>query len=172
MGFDRTSVIFEFSLKWVFSSGTTLALVTSSVYVYICTCRNMDSRHPLQKQSSVNSSEQNSQDVRKQEANKSHQICSGNTFYRLWDNVLYFVQKCAPRNFTDCLYGYIMVSSAIWKKTCTSFPKTIKIARVRRTSAIWSLWKTHECMCFFFQIARVTKLLLINIHEKIMQLRA
>jgi hypothetical protein len=119
MGFDRTSVIFEFSLKWVFFQWeyTSFSLYIQCIHVYICTCRNMDSRHPLQKQSSVNSSEQNSQDVRKQEANKSHQICSGNTFYRLWDtNVLYFVQKCAPRNFTDCLYGYIMVSSAIWKK--------------------------------------------------------
>jgi hypothetical protein len=38
------------------------------------------------------------------------------------------------------------------KHTRVSFSKMIKIARVRRTSAIWSLLKNHECM--FFQIAR------------------
>jgi hypothetical protein len=44
-----------------------------------------------------------------------------------------------------------MVSSTIWIKNArVSFWKTIKLTRVRRTSAIWSLWKTHECM--FFQI--------------------
>jgi hypothetical protein len=41
----------------------------------------MDSRHSLQKQSSVNSSEQNSQNVRKQEANQSDQISSGTFVY-------------------------------------------------------------------------------------------
>ena len=48
-----------------------------------------------------------------------------------------------------------MVSSAIWKTHArVSFSKTIKIARVRRTS--------------FFQIPRETILLLVNsIHEKI-----
>ena len=63
--------------------------------------------------------------------------------------------------------GNSMVSRAIWKKHArVSFSKTIEIARVRRTSAIWRLWKTHECM--FFQIARETILLLVNnIHEKI-----
>jgi hypothetical protein len=29
-----------------------------------------------------------------------------------------------------------------------SFSKTIKIARVWRTSALWSLWKTRKCMFF------------------------
>jgi hypothetical protein len=43
--------------------------------------------------------------------------------------------------------GNSMVSSAIWKKHArVSFSKTIKIARVRRTCAISSLWKTHEFM--------------------------
>jgi hypothetical protein len=62
--------------------------------------------------------------------------------------------------------GYIcisnsMVSGASWEKHAwVRFSKTIKIARVRRTSTIWSLWKTHECM--FFQIARETILLLIK----------
>ena len=63
-----------------------------------------------------------------------------------------------------------MVSSTnIWKKHAqVSFSKTIKIAQIRRTSAIWGLWKTHKCL--FFQIARETMLLLINnIHDKIMQ---
>jgi hypothetical protein len=61
------------------------------------------------------------------------------------------------------------VSSAIWKKNARmSFSKTIEIAWVWSASAIWSLWKTHECM--FFQIAREIILLLINnIHEKLMQ---
>ena len=65
--------------------------------------------------------------------------------------------------------GKSMVSSAIWKKHArVSFSNSIKIARVRRTSSIWGLWKTHECV--FFQIAWETMLLLINnIHEKIMQ---
>ena len=49
-----------------------------------------------------------------------------------------------------------------------SFSKTIKITRVRRTSAVWGFWKTHEWV--FFQIARETMLLLMNnIHDKIMQ---
>ena len=65
--------------------------------------------------------------------------------------------------------GNSMVSSAIWKKHArVCFSKTIKTARVRRTSSIWDFWKTHECV--FFQIARETLLLLINnIHDKIMQ---
>ena len=53
-----------------------------------------------------------------------------------------------------------MVSSAIWKKHArVSFSKTIKIEVFEK--------RTHECM--FLQIARETILLLINIHEKIMQ---
>ena len=68
---------------------------------------------------------------------------------------------------TSISIGNSIVSSAIWKKHArVSFSKTTKTARVRRTSAIWCLWKTHEWM--FFQIARETILLLINkIHEKI-----
>jgi hypothetical protein len=53
-----------------------------------------------------------------------------------------------------------MVSSAIWKKHARlSFSKTIKIEIFEK--------RTHECM--FLQIAREIILLLINIHEKIMQ---
>ena len=41
--------------------------------------------------------------------------------------------------------GNIMNSVAIWKRTRTSeFFKDLKIARVRRTSAICGLLKTHE----------------------------
>jgi hypothetical protein len=45
--------------------------------------------------------------------------------------------------------------------------KDLKIARVRRTSAIWGLWKTHECM--FIQISRETMLLLIIIYIKMFE---
>ena len=65
--------------------------------------------------------------------------------------------------------GNSMIFNAIWKKTRTSeFFKDLKIARVRRTCAVWGFWKTHKCV--FFQIARETMLLLINnIHDIIMQ---
>jgi hypothetical protein len=40
--------------------------------------------------------------------------------------------------------GSSMVSSAIWEKHArVSFSKNIKITRVRRTSGISSIWKTH-----------------------------
>jgi hypothetical protein len=53
----------------------------------------------------------------------------------------------------SCWYGYLCtVPSAIWKQHArVSFSKTIDIAQVWSTSAIWKLWKIHECM--FFQIA-------------------
>ena len=50
-------------------------------------------------------------------------------------------------NYSKLLFfciGNSMVSRAIWKKHAqVSFSKTIKIARIRRTSAIWGLWKSH-----------------------------
>ena len=53
-----------------------------------------------------------------------------------------------------------MVSSAIWKKHArVSFSKTIKIARLRRTNAIWGLWKTHEF--YYLLIIYMTNYLLI-----------
>ena len=61
-----------------------------------------------------------------------------------------------------------MVSSAInLDITCTrEFFKDLEIALVRRTSAIWGLSKTDECM--FIQISRETMLLLINnLHKNV-----
>jgi hypothetical protein len=51
--------------------------------------------------------------------------------------------------------------------TCASeFFKDLKMARARRTSAIWGLWKTHERM--FIQISQETMLLLINnLHKNV-----
>ena len=54
--------------------------------------------------------------------------------------------------------GNSMISSEIFEenKTSTSeFFKTLKIARVRWTGAIWSLRKTHEWVCF------------LKLHEKL-----
>ena len=54
-----------------------------------------------------------------------------------------------------CIGNNSMVSSAIWEKNMhwrVSFSETIKIARVRRTSAIWSLWKlTSVCFSKFHE---------------------
>ena len=62
---------------------------------------------------------------------------------------------------TGISIGRRMVSSAIWiKHARVSFSKSIKIARVQRTSAIGGHWKTHECL--FIQISRETILLRIN----------
>ena len=53
-----------------------------------------------------------------------------------------------------------MVSSAIWKTHArVSLSKTIKIARLRRTNAIWGLWKTHEF--YYLLIIYMTNYLLI-----------
>ena len=75
--------------------------------------------------------------------------------------MLYIVTGSDVEKGTRFCIGNSMVSSAIWEKTCTSeFYKYLNIARVRKTSAIWDLWKTYEC---FFFLYRITYYLL---HEK------
>ena len=64
-----------------------------------------------------------------------------------------------------------MVSSAIWKKHArVSFSKTIKIARLRRTSAIWGLWKTHEF--YYLLIIYMTNYLLIIYMTKLCRIES
>ena len=63
--------------------------------------------------------------------------------------MLYIVTGSDVEKGTRFCRGNSIVSSAIWKKTCTSeFFKYLNIARVRKASAIWDLWKTYEW--FFF----------------------
>ena len=77
--------------------------------------------------------------------------------------MLYIVTGSGVEKGTRFCIGNSMVSSAIWEKTGTSeFFKYLNIARVRKTSAIWDLWKTYECFFLLFRIARETMLLLIN----------
>ena len=63
--------------------------------------------------------------------------------------------------------GNHMISSAIWNKWArVNFSKTNKIARARRASAIWGLWKIYK---WLFQIAQEKScdyLVTTNIHEK------
>ena len=57
-------------------------------------------------------------------------------------------QQLANLIYSDCkVFNLIQHSLIIAQKDRFEFswPKTIKIARVRRTSAIWGLWKTHKC---------------------------
>jgi hypothetical protein len=65
--------------------------------------------------------------------------------------------------FISNRYCNSMVSSAIWKKTCTNeFLKDDQNCTNPKDECNlnWNLWKAHECM--FLEIARETILLLIN----------
>ena len=88
-------------------------------------------------------------------------------------NVESEIRKQRPLHYSfsrAILIGNSMLLKCYLEKTRTSeFFKHLKIARVRRTSTIWGIWKTHECM-FISKLAREINLLLgNNIHDKVMQ---
>ena len=82
--------------------------------------------------------------------------------------------NCFPRShYTHTITSYTLhirgigngtVSSAIWESVPrkNEFLKTFPIARVRRTSGIWRLSKTHEGTLCFAKLLRATMLLLVN----------
>ena len=77
----------------------------------------------------------------------------------------------------NCIFGYTdlnigrcvtFISRAIRNKwALVNFSKTNNIARTRRASTIWGLWKSHKCLFIPNCTRKILWLLINNIDEKI-----